>query len=138
MPADNRPPAAAKPSARSAAAATNSPTSRWNGNTSTGRRARDLFRSYLKQAGSPSDPGAQAAIAALSEQVVIAEQARAMVLADGGMTMSNLALVVRCENLANRTLRRLKLDQPVSKRAGSSLDAIKAKYAQPATDEPGK
>jgi hypothetical protein len=76
---------------------------------------------------------------ALSEQVVIAELARAACLVDGGMNSLNLALVIRCENLANRTLRRLKLDQPISsKRAGPSLDDIRARYAAPVTGEAGK
>jgi hypothetical protein len=113
--------------------------SRWSGRTSLGRRCKDLYRAFSKQAGSPTDPAAQAGIMALAEQTVISELARSECLADGGMTKINLELVVRTENLANRTMRRLGLGKPVSsKRTGPTLDEIRARYAAPATGETGK
>jgi hypothetical protein len=130
-----------RPSSRanSNASSTNSPLSRWSGRTSLGRRCKDLYKAYWKQAGSPADAALCAGIMALSEQTVISELARSECLAPGGMTKINLELVVRTENLANRTMRRLSLGKPVSsKRTGPSLEDIKAKYAKPATDETSK
>jgi hypothetical protein len=133
-PPDRAPVAGISPPS-SKAAATNSPASRWKGNTRTGRRCRDLFRAFMAQAGNPDDPAMQAAILAASEQTVLAEIARSECLADGGMTKNSLELVIRAENLASRTLRRLKLDKPVStKRTGPSLADIRAKYATPASE----
>jgi hypothetical protein len=102
----------AKSSARSTSSVTNRATSRWNGNSKIGRRCRDLYRSYSRQAGNPTEPAAQAALVALVEQITLAELARTACLVAGGMSSLNLALVIRCENLANRTLKRLKLDKP--------------------------
>jgi hypothetical protein len=138
LPAASRPPAAGVPLPSSRSAATNRPASRWNSNTASGRRCRDLYKSYLKQAGSPTEPAAQAAVMALAEQIVIAEQARSACLADGGMTKLNLELVIRAENLANRTLKRLKLDKLDSKRTGPSLDDIKARYSASAAPTNGE
>lgn len=133
----NRPGAAGLPPASSRSAATNRPASRWNANTAIGRRCRDLYRSYLKQAGNPDDPAAQAAILAAAEQTVLAEIARQDCLS--GMTSVNVELTIRLENMAARSLRRLKLDKLVSsKRAGPSMDDIKARYATaPPADEAG-
>jgi hypothetical protein len=135
----SRRPTVALSSARSRSAATNRPQARWNGNSVVGRRCRDLYKAYLKQLGYPDDPAAQAAILAAAEQTVLAEIARQDCLS--AMTAVNVELVVRLENMAARSLRRLKLDKPVSsKRAGPSLDDIKARYsapAAPATDETG-
>jgi hypothetical protein len=122
-----------------ASAQTNTPMSRWNGRSALGRRCKDLFRSYWKQAGNPTEPATQAAIMSLAEQTVISELARSDCLADGGMTKINLELVIRAENLANRTLRRLKLDKSVSsKRAGPTLEDIKARYSAPAAPATGE
>jgi hypothetical protein len=117
----SRPPADGVPSSRSTSSITNRATSRWNGNTAHGRRCRDLFKSFLKQAGDPSEPATQAAITALVEQIVIAEQARADCLAEGGLTKIGLELVIRAENLANRTLKRLKLDKVTASTKGKSM-----------------
>jgi hypothetical protein len=105
---------AAPPPASSRAAATNRPASRWDTNTKTGRRCRDLYKSYLKALGNPDDPATQAAVMACAEQVVIAERARSELLVAGSTTKTGLELVIRAENLANRTLKRLKLDKPVT------------------------
>lgn len=113
LPPASRPPTADVPPASSRSAATNRPASRWNSNTAQGRRCRDLFKAYSRQLGNPDDPATQAAIAAAAEQTVLAEIARSECLADGGMTKISFELVIRAENLANRTLKRLKLDKPV-------------------------
>lgn len=115
-------------------ATTNAPLSRWSGRSACGRRCRDLFRSYLKQAGSPTEPAAQAAIMALAEQIVIAEQARAECLRDGGLTKISLELVIRAENLANRTLKRLKLDKPAPSTKGKPSWRDRAEAAQRAVE----
>jgi hypothetical protein len=65
---------------------------------------------------------------------VLAELARAEALAPGGLTSISLPLVIRAENLANRTLKRLGLAKPTcSKRVGPSLQDVKARYAQAPT-----
>ena len=134
MPSDRRPLAAGLPPASSRSAATNRPASRWNANTAHGRRCRDLFKSFLKQAGDPGEPATQAAITALAEQIVIAEQARADCLAEGGLTKIGLELVIRAENLANRTLKRLKLDKVTPSTKGKSSMRDRAEAAQRAMD----
>src|SRR5438105_4510113 len=120
----NRTPAAGMPPASSRAAATNRATSRWDGNSAQGRRCRDLFKSYFLQAGKPDEPAAQAAITALAEQVALAELARAECLAAGGLTKISLEMVIRAENLANRTLKRLKLDKPVTPKRKSFTEKL--------------
>jgi hypothetical protein len=124
---------------RNAAAATNDPTSRWDLKTSRGRRCRDLYRAYSRQLGSPADAGTKALIMAAAEKVALAEIAREICFADPNkVTFDN---VVRIESKATAALKMLKLDKTVSsKRAGPTLDDIKAKYATaaPATGEAGQ
>lgn len=88
---------------------TNSPLSRWNGNTATGRRARDLFRAYLSTLGNPADTPTLALVLAAAEQTVIAENARRDHL-DGKLVLSE---VVRAEGMAARALRRVGLNKPL-------------------------
>jgi hypothetical protein len=121
---------------RNNSAITNDPTSRWDLKTATGRRCRDLYREYSRQLGSPTDAGSKALIMAAAEKVALAEIARERCFVDPSKATFND--VVRMETKAAGALKALKLDKTVSKRAGSSLDAIKAKYAAPATDEAGK
>lgn len=106
MPAD-RTPAAPMPPASSRSAATNRPASRWNANTASGRRCRDLFLAYVKQLGGPADAPTQALAIAAAEAVVLAEAAREDCLR--GMNGINAELMIRLENTANRALRRLGL-----------------------------
>jgi hypothetical protein len=73
-----------------------------------------LYRTYVAQLGNPTDAATQAAILSAAEQIVISELARAECLAPGGMNKINLEMVIRAENLANRTLKKLKLDKPVT------------------------
>ena len=137
MPSD-RPPVAGQSPASSRSAATNSPSSRWRKNTATGRRCRDLYKAYLKRAGNPADADTQAAILAAAEQTVLAEMARLDLIA--GMNGVNLELVIRAENLANRTRKNLGLDKSNSskKRTGPSLDDIKVRYSAPAAPATGE
>jgi hypothetical protein len=92
------------------AKATNDPL-RGRGRSPEARRLRDLFRSYLMQLGSPTDAATQALILAAAEAVVIAEGARADMLAGKGGAGD---AVVRLENLADRKLRRLGLNKPTT------------------------
>jgi hypothetical protein len=110
-PPANRPPAVALSSARSRSAATNRPASRWNANTPTGRRCRDLYRAYLGQLGNPADPATQALVLAAAESVVLAEIARQDCLR--GLNGMTAELMIRLENTANRSLRRIGLNKPV-------------------------
>lgn len=105
-PADRTPVAGRLP-ASSRSAATNSPASRWKGNTVTGRRCRDLFKGYLSALGNPSDAPTMALVIAAAEAVVLAEIARQECLA--GMTGLNAELTIRFENAAARALRRIGL-----------------------------
>jgi hypothetical protein len=75
------------------------------GNTSQGRRIRDLYRAYAGALGNPDDPGTQAQLLAAVELAVAAETARAALLAGRG----DVDQVIRLENLSARALRRLGL-----------------------------
>jgi hypothetical protein len=77
---------------------------RINGNTATGRRIRDLYRSYLAGMAN-ADDACRAAVLAAAELVTAAEAARANLLAGQG----DVEQIVRLENLANRAVRRLGL-----------------------------
>jgi hypothetical protein len=139
LPPASRPLAAGLSPPSSRSAATNRASSRWNGNSATGRRCKDLYKALLKQAGGPDDPAAQAAVLAAAEQTVLAELARSACLANGGLTKLNLEMAIRDENLAARTRKRLGFDKPVSsKRTGPTLDDIKARYSAPATTATGE
>jgi hypothetical protein len=122
---------------RNNSAITNDPTSRWDLKTATGRRCRDLYRTYSRQLGSPTDAGSKALIMAAAEKVALAEIARQLCFADPHkVTFDN---VVRIESKATAALKALKLNQPASsKRTGPTLDEIRARYAAPATGETGK
>jgi len=81
-----------------------------------------------ESAWQPGDVPTQAAILAAAEQTVLAEMARLEALAGSG----RLELVIRAENLANRTRKNLGLEAGApKKRAGSLMDGVKAKYAAP-------
>jgi hypothetical protein len=120
----NRPGAAGLPPASSRSAATNRPASRWNANTATGRRCRDLFRGYMRALGEPTDEPTVALAIAAAEAVVLAEQARQECLA--GMTGVNAELTIRFENAAARALRRIGLAKATPKASGPDLKAFLA------------
>ncbi|GAA0024113.1 hypothetical protein BDS110ZK23_20570 [Bradyrhizobium diazoefficiens] len=136
MPLPNRTAAAAKlPTGNSEI--TNSPLSRWNGNTATGRRARDLFRAYLSTLGNPADTPTLALVLAAAEQTVIAENARRDHL-EGKLVLSE---VVRAEGMAARALRRVGLNKPVPPPRKSLMEKLteqeaarKATEGRPAAD----
>jgi hypothetical protein len=77
-------------------------------NTSQGRRVADLYRSYLRAMGGPTDAVAQANVLAAAELKVAAETARAD-LATGKTTIGDVVLL---ENAADRAVRRLNLPLP--------------------------
>jgi hypothetical protein len=94
---------------RNAAATTNDPTARWDLTTASGKRNRDLYKAFARQIGNPSDVATRALLIAAAEGVVIAETIRDKVMSgDRTVTINDL---VRAENMANRALRRLKLDK---------------------------
>jgi hypothetical protein len=97
------------PPAASRSAATNRPASRWNANTTGGRRARDLFHGFVTQLGTPTDAPTLSLILTAVERVVIAENARHDHLTGvGGVTLND---IVRLERAADKALARLKLDK---------------------------
>jgi hypothetical protein len=130
----NRPGAGAQPPASSLSAATNRPASRWNANTATGRRCRDLYKSYLKQLGGPDDPATLALILAASENVVLAEMARHECLT-GGLT-GGAEMLIRLENSANRSLRRIGLAKVAAPAKLSLVEQLRALGHKP-PDEVG-
>jgi hypothetical protein len=107
----------------SRAAVTNDPLVRADGRTSQGRRIRDLFRGWHLALGHPSDATVQAAILAASELTVAAETARAALLAGTG----DVEQVVRLENLAARSVRRLGIKADAT--AGAAPPSL-AEWAQ--------
>jgi hypothetical protein len=119
MPDDRRTPPAGLPPAASRSAATNRPASRWNANSAGGRRCRDLFGSYMRALGSPTDEGTVALVIAAAEAVALAETARQDCLS--GMTAINVELMIRLENTAARSLRRMGLNKAAPKPKGKSF-----------------
>ena len=81
----------------------NDPTHRVNGNTARGRRLRELYSGFLQHTGSHPDTLAQARALSAAELLLCAEDARAKLLAGDG----DIELVVKLENLANRTIKQL-------------------------------
>jgi hypothetical protein len=108
--------AARSPANRSAT--TNSPGTR-HGRTSEARRVRDLYVGYLAALGNPVDPATQALALAAAEAVVICEVARRDLL--GNMTATGAELLVRLENTANRSLKRIGLAKAAPKPKGKSF-----------------
>jgi hypothetical protein len=102
--------AAAEPITTRRAKTTNDPASRANLNTANGRRVADLYRSYLRAMGDPTDAVAQANVLAAAELKAAAETARADLLA-GKTTIGDVVLL---ENAADRAVRRLDLKPPGS------------------------
>jgi hypothetical protein len=85
---------------------TNNPNSRSNQSTAAGRRLNDLIRGFLQEMGNPTNIVAQAAAISAAELTLAAEDARAKLLAGNG----DPDQVVRLENLAHRTVRKLGID----------------------------
>jgi hypothetical protein len=104
-----------------------------HGQSAEGRRVRDLYRAFVAQLGNPTDAGVQAAVLAAAENVVIAEQVRALFLA--GAPAVSASDVVRAESTSNRSQRRLGLHKPAQKPAGPTLQDIKARYIRPPIEQ---
>jgi hypothetical protein len=83
---------------------TNDPLRRANGNTSDGRRIRDLARAYLAQVENPSDPIVQADVMAAAENKALAEAMRLRALRGEQIDHAVLGQV---ENRARRAEARL-------------------------------
>jgi hypothetical protein len=81
---------------------------RASGKTREGRRLRDLFKSYMAALGNPGDPVTSAAVLAAAELMVASEQARSKLLAfNGHAALERIDQVIRLENAAHRSVRRL-------------------------------
>jgi hypothetical protein len=102
---------------------TNSPAMR-HGRSPEARRVRDLYAGYVAALGGPADVPTLALILAAAEAVALAEVARRECL--GGMTAAGAELVVRLENTANRSLRRIGLAKAGAKPAGPNLQEFLA------------
>jgi hypothetical protein len=83
--------------------ATNDPLHRANGNTSQGRRVRDLYQAFMEDMGNPTGALAQANCLTAAELKTAAEVARAAFLAGTG----DAEQLIRLENLAARAKRKL-------------------------------
>jgi hypothetical protein len=88
------------------AKSTNDPLHSHDGNTSRGRRIRDLYEAYLEAMGNPTDPLPQANAIAAAELKTAAEECRAAMLAGTGDS-GQLEQLIRLENLAGRAERKL-------------------------------
>jgi hypothetical protein len=86
---------------------TNKATKRFNKNTALGRRLNDLYRALLNAIGNPTSTLAHAHCLRAAELRVLAEDARAKLLAGDG----DPDTVVRLEGAADRAERKLGLDQ---------------------------
>ncbi|WP_342711436.1 hypothetical protein AAFG13_06080 [Bradyrhizobium sp. B124] len=116
---------------------TNSPADRL-GRTAQARRVKDLYAGYLDALGNPADVPTLALVLAAAEAVAIAEVARAAYLDGKG----DLNAVVRAENTANRSLKRIGLAKPSATAkpkktfAERMADADAARRAAEAAAEP--
>jgi hypothetical protein len=96
----------AKLTARHRSRTTNNPLAvRASHRTAQGRRIRDLYQSYLRAMGNPTEAHLQADALTAAELRVAAENERAKVLAGHGSADD----LVRVENLADRAVRKLGL-----------------------------
>src|SRR4051812_27381942 len=93
------------PPATCRAATTNRPLrGRLSGNTSAGRRVRDLYLTFVERMGQPSDPLSQAACLHAAELAVAVEQQRLAAARGDAVDVDGL---VRLSNLAARAVRAL-------------------------------
>jgi hypothetical protein len=148
MPSDRTPIAGTSPADRTPvvprsranrSATTNNPAMR-HGRSTEGRRVRDLYSSYLSALSNPVDPATQALALSAAEAVVVCEVARRDLL--GNMTAAGAELLVRLENTANRSLKRIGLAKAAPKPKGKSFrekleDAERAARAEPDAPDGG-
>jgi hypothetical protein len=114
---------------------TNDITTRCNQSTASGRRLNDLLRDFLRQMGNPTTAGAQVMALEAAELVLMAEDARARLLAGNG----DADQVVRLQNLAHRAVRKLGIDQQRNAKPKQSLaDYARQKSVAPPADHPTK
>jgi hypothetical protein len=93
---------------RQRARRTNDPFAGIETNTARGRRVADLVRAYLTALGNPTEVERQADAIAAAELQVLAEEARAAALKQGG---GDLDQVIRVQGAADRAIRKLGLDR---------------------------
>jgi hypothetical protein len=134
LPDDRKPiappiaPRSPAPSPANRSRITNDPATR-HGRSAEGRRVKDLYAGYLSALGHPTDVPTMALALAAAEAVALAEVARRECLA--GLTGINSETVVRFENMANRSLRRLGLAKATPKPSGPTLaEYLARKYAE--------
>ncbi len=104
---------------------TNQPFAAHDLKTARGRRIADLAGSYYAALGNPADIGRQAEIVTAAELQVIAEDARALALANPGR--ADLNNLVRIQSAADRALRRLGI-KPGAVPKGLSLADVLARH----------
>lgn len=80
-------------------------------NTARGRRIADLVRAYLTALGNPIEVERQAEVIAAAELQVLAEEARAAALKQGG---GDLDQVIRVQGAADRAVRKLGIKRELS------------------------
>ena len=121
--------ATAEPLPTRRAKITNDPMSvRVSLNTADGRRVADLYRSFLRAMGGPTDAVAQANVLAAAELTVATETARVQLLAG----KADVDQLVRLENLAARAVRRLGIKLGSGKPAVPKLAEYLANRETPA------
>jgi hypothetical protein len=104
---------------------TNDPLSRFSLNTAEGRRARDLFEGYVALMGAPTDTILLSHALAAAELVAASEMARAEFLLGRG----DIGQVIRLENLAARSVRRLGI-KPATSAPPSLKDHLRQRAAE--------
>jgi hypothetical protein len=92
---------------RQRARRTNQPFAAHDLKTARGRRIADLAGAYAAALGNPSDIGRQAEIVTAAELQVLAEETRALALANPAV--ADLDAIVRVQGAADRALRRLRI-----------------------------
>jgi hypothetical protein len=121
---------------RQRSAVTNRPLSRVSGNTAAGRRCHDLYSAFLQNMGNPTDTIAQANALNAAELTVAVEQAR---LAAARGEAVDIDALVRLSNLADRAVRRLRLEPRAARSSEPDLATYLSQIAAAvaSSDEPG-
>jgi hypothetical protein len=103
---------------------TNSPSER-HGRSAASRRVKDLYAAYCVALGGPTDPPTLALVLSAAEAVQIAETARGDLIAGKG----DLALVVRAEGTAARSLRRIGMNKIIAPPRKSFVESLQEQEA---------
>lgn len=108
---------------------TNSPLSHIDLTSARGRRIADLAAAYSEALENPNDVACQTAIVAAAELTVIAEEARALALADPAK--ADLDGLVRAQNAVDRSIRRLGIRSTAKRDDEPSLAEVLARHRDP-------